>query len=208
MSTHSTALTWSTCRPGTERRERRDPRQGRCGLCQPCVDPVPHGVRGRGQSWPDKAQVSSPATCWSEGGERGVHMCAGPGTPEILPTGKEVLIGVLGSVLTTVLLVPLGERNNGSERESGNPSLHLQMSLGQNSTQSWRKSHLGAAKRKHLSSRFPLHQPSGWMLRPDSVGPGSLTGWREDLKSVFPSSPDNHLSKGEGAHLSLLLTPY
>lgn len=31
-------------------------------------------------------------------------MCAGPGTPEILPTGKEVLIEVLEApVLTTVL---------------------------------------------------------------------------------------------------------
>lgn len=35
--------------------------------------------------------------------------------PEILPTGKEVLIGVLGSVLTTVLLVPLGKETMGSE---------------------------------------------------------------------------------------------
>ena len=62
----------------------------------------------------------------------------------------------------------------------------------------------------------PLYKAEHWgllllgvqMLGPDSVGPGSLTGWREDLKSVFPSSPDNHLSKGEGVHLSLPLTPY
>ena len=148
MSTHSTALTWSTSHPGTERRERRDPRQGRCGLCQPCVDPVPQGVRGRGQSCPDEAQLSSPATRWSEGNERGVHTCAGPGTTETQPTGKEVLIGVLGSILTTVHLVPLGERNIRSEREGGNPSLHLQMLLGENSTHNWRKLHLEAIEQK------------------------------------------------------------
>lgn len=148
MSTHSTALTWSTSHPGTERRERRDPRQGRCGLCQPCVDPVPQGVRGRGQSCPDEAQLSSPATPWSEGDERGVHICVGPGTTETLPTGKEVLIGVLGSILTTVHLVPLGERNIRSEREGGNPSLHLQMLLGENSTHNWRKLHLEAIEQK------------------------------------------------------------
>ena len=50
-------------------------------------------------------------------------------------------------------------------------------------------------KAEHLGSLLLGVQ----MLGPNSVGPGSLTGWREDLKSLFPSSPDNHLSKGEGA---------
>ena len=94
------------------RGERGDPRQGRCGLCQPCVDPVPHGVRSRGQSCPDEAQLSSPATRWSEGNERGVHTCAGPGTTETQPTGKEVLTGVLGSVLTTVKRKKWAESRN------------------------------------------------------------------------------------------------
>ena len=62
MSTCSTAMTRPSAAQG-QRGERGDPRQGRCGLCQPCVDTVPHGVRSGGQSCPNEAQLSGPATC-------------------------------------------------------------------------------------------------------------------------------------------------
>ena len=53
----------------------------------------------------------------------------------------------------------------------------------------------------------PLYKAEHWgllllgvqMLGPDSVGPGSLTGWREDLKSLsFPLPLTTISAKGKG----------
>lgn len=89
-----------------------------CGLCQPC-GPLPHGVRGRGQSYPDKALWPETLLLhWSEGAREG-STCVQDQVPlRSCPLGKEVLIGVLGSVLTTYAFGTFGGKKHGSEKES------------------------------------------------------------------------------------------